>query len=227
MRGHLRHVAMIGTLLSASVLVACARPRRTEGPETVLAEFRSALSRGDAHAAYALLSSDARARVTEAAFAQGLRENPKEAAALQRDLTKLGPARITAQVRLLEDGRTVELTRDPKGDRFVIESPLVDFYPQGTPREALHSFLRAVEGSRWDVMLRLMPEADRAGLDAEALGKHLSAQLEELTRIVALLKTEQDAPIEIVGDRATMPYGESFTARFLHESDGWKVEDPE
>jgi hypothetical protein len=227
MRGHLRHVAMIGTLLSTSVLGACARQGRTEGPETVLAEFRAALSRGDAHAAYVLLSADARAQVTEAAFAQALRENPKEAAALQRDLTKLGPARIAAQVSLLEDGRTVELVRDPEGGRFLIESPLVDFYPQSSPREALRSFLRAVEGSRWDVVLRLMPEADRTGLDAEALGKHLGAQLEELTRIVALLKTAQDAPIEIVGDRATMPYGESFTARFLHERDGWKVEDPE
>ncbi len=218
---------MVGTLVASFVLTACARPRRVEGPEAVLSEFRAALNRKDPQAAYALLSRDAQARITPAAFAAALRENPQEASALARELGALGEARVAAQVRATETGRVVELVRDPESGHFRIESPLADFYPQGTPREALLSFLRAVEHARWDVVLRLMPEADRAGLDAATLEKHLSTQLEELTRIVALLKTAQDAPIEIVGERATMPYGESYTARFLHESDGWKVEDPE
>lgn len=225
MRGRLRHVALSGTLLVACAGSACARPHRTHAPETVLAAFRAALAEGDVHAAYALLSQDAQARITQVEFEAQLRENPKEAAALQRDLTKLGPARVRALVPA--ENQTVELVLDPASQDFRIDSPLTAFYPRGTPRQALQSFLRAVESSRWDVLLTLMPEADRAGIDAEALGQNLSAQKEELTRIVALLKTAQEAPIEIVGDRATMPYGESYTARFLHERDGWKVEDPE
>ena len=227
MRGRLRHVALGGTLLVVSVASGCSRPQRANGPEAVVAAFRGALAAGDTHAAYTLLSADAQARMTQAEFAAQLRDNPKESEALQRDLAKVGPAQVRAQVALPTAGRAVELVRDPKGGDFRIESPLTEFYPQRTPRQALQSFLRAVENSRWDVVLRLMPEADRAGLDAETLGRNLSAQLEDLTRIVALLKTAQEAPIEIVGDRATMPYGESYTARFLHESDGWKVEDPE
>ncbi|MFT3921430.1 MAG: hypothetical protein QM778_02725 [Myxococcales bacterium] len=227
MRGQLRHVAPLGTLLAVLACSACHRTPRTQGPEAVLAGFRTALSKGDTKAAYALLSPEAQARLTPAAFEAQLRDNPKEAAALQASLTKLGPVRVLAEVPKASDGQPVELVQDPRTGQFRIESPLTDFYPQDTPRAALASFVRAVEGSRWDVVLRLMPEADRAGLDAATLGKNLSEQIEELTRIVALLKASGDAPIEIVGERATMPYGESFTARFLREDDGWKVEDPE
>ena len=75
--------------------------------------------------------------------------------------------------------------------------------------------------------LALMPAADREGLSAADLERSLAPRLEELTRLAALLATALEAPIEIVGERATLPYGESFSMRFVRESDGWKVEDPE
>ena|GEM_PF-5765312 len=193
----------------------------------MLAEFQSALTKGDTQAAYALLSRDAQAQLSLPEFEAQLRDNPKEAQELAASLTKLSPARVTAQVRKQGDGQAVDLVQDPGSGHFRIQSALTEFYPRATPRDTLTSFVRAIERARWDVLLTLMPEAERAGLSAVTLGENLSSQAEELTRMVALLKASSDAPIEIVGDRATMPYGESFTARFLRERDGWKVEDPE
>ena len=85
----------------------------------------------------------------------------------------------------------------------------------------------AVERRRYDAILNLMPEADKADLTPEILGQNLETQREEIERMLALLKTSMDNPIEEVGDRASMPYGERFTARFVKEEDRWKVEDPE
>ena len=61
---------------------------------------------------------------------------------------------------------------------------------------------------------------------AAVQGQH-GQQLEEVQRTAALLKTSLDQPIEVVGERATMPYGERFAVRFLLEDGVWKIEDPE
>jgi hypothetical protein len=220
-----RHVAALGTLLVALGADGCSAHRKPQDPSAVLTEFRAALSAGDSRRAYQLLSADLRRSLSQADFDAQWKHNPQELAGLERALGSLGAPEVSARVALLGTDQVVRLERDAEG-AFRIASPLTRFYSQATPRDALRSFVLAVENARWDAVLSLMPERDRSGLDAATLGKHLSARREELTRLVALLKTAQEAPIEIVGDRATMPYGESFTARFLLESDGWKIEDP-
>jgi hypothetical protein len=143
---------------------------------------------------------------------------------MSQALGRVRHVRVQALVELA-DGRRLFLTQD--GNKFAIDEPLAEFYSQATPRAALHSFVAAIEASRWDVLLSLMPTADRAGLDAAALERSLAPRMEELTRLAALLASALDAPIEIVGERATLTYGESFSMRFVRENEGWKVEDPE
>jgi hypothetical protein len=222
MRVALRHALLLCTLLACGTSCAAQRP---VGPETTLADFAAALERGDLQRAYELLSADARKRWTREQFERQVRDNPKETRALISALHRPAAPVLVARTAL-PDGPTAELSRAPDGS-WRIDSVLTDFYGQDTPREALESFVRAVENARWDVVYGLMPEADRAGLDVETLAKNLEAQVEELTRLVALLKTSLQSPIEIVGDRATMPYGESYTARFVRENGRWKLEDPE
>ncbi len=183
-----------------------------------------ALERGDLGAAYALMSDDYRTNHTLAAFEAQVTANKSEANALRKALAHPLQTRTHAEIELV-NGDRVRL--ESKAGRWLFVTPVTDFYPQATPREALASFVRSVEGARWDVVLALMPEADRAGLSAETLGKNLTSQHEELERVVALLKASLDSPIEEVSDRATMPYGESFTARFVLEDGRWKIEDPE
>jgi hypothetical protein len=218
-----RHVVLLCALAFGGV--GCAARRQAPGPEATLAAFAAALERGDTSQAYALLSKPARSKLTQAEFERQVRANPEETRALIQALRKPDRPHTTTRIPLA-DGPRAELELEERGD-WRLTSSLTDFYAQTTPRAALESFVRAVEHERWDVVLELMPEADRGGLDAETLGKHLLAQQEELTRLVALLKSSLDEPIEIVGERATMPYGESFTARFIRENERWKLEDPE
>ncbi len=220
----------VPTILRAGLLslvlsaLACAGANRQAEPQSALRELASALRRGDMEAAYALMSEDYRARHALDDFTKEIAGNKTEARALSEALTAAVKTRNYAEVELARGDR---IRLESQGGRWQFVTPVVDFYPQSTPREALRSFVHAVEAQRWDVVLALMPEAARGDLSAETLGKNLVSQREELERLVALLMASMDSPIEQVSDRATMPYGESFTARFVREAGGWKIEDPE
>jgi hypothetical protein len=198
--------------------------RRPRSPEDAVRAFAAALAAGHPERAYELLSQTQKESLTLADFNKQIAQYPIESKALAQAMKQIKAVRVQALVELA-DGRRLVLARH--GSRFAIDEPLADFYSRASPRAALHSFVAAIEASRWDVLLSLMPAADRAGLDAAALERSLAPRVEELTRLAALLSTALDAPIEIVGERATLPYGESFSMRFVRESDGWKIEDPE
>jgi len=186
--------------------------------------FGQALAKQRVEAAYERLSSVQRATLSSADFRKELEDNATETKALSNACERIVGVRIEATVELA-DGRQLRLTQE--GDTFYIDQAVSGFYPHQTPREALLTFVRAIEAERWDVLLALMPSADRGDLSAAQLAERIVPQREEVTRIAALLSVQLEAPIEIVGDRATMPYGEGATMRFVRESDGWKVEDPE
>lgn len=186
--------------------------------------FAKALDEGRAEEAYQLLSTSQKQALTRDKFLNLVNKNRAEVKALSKQLRQPVQTRVEATV-LLADGRSLRLVEEHGGLRF--DEPVVDVYGHPTPAAARDAFVRAIEARRWDALLTLMPSADARGLDAATLERHLSPQLEELSRLAALLQSQREAPIEIVGDRATMPYGEGSTMRFVRESDGWKVEEPE
>jgi hypothetical protein len=190
----------------------------------VVQAFAAALAEGHPARAYRLLSQAQREAISYDDFKKEIHGNHVESKELAKSLSEVRRVRVRARVELA-DGRHLDLSHD--GNKFRIDEPLWEFYSQTSPQAALRSFVRAIEASRWDVLLSLMPQADRGGLDAAKLEQNLAPRIEELTRLGALLATALDAPIEIVGDRATLTYGESFSMRFVRESDGWKIEDPE
>ncbi|HEX5656844.1 MAG TPA: hypothetical protein VFX59_06600 [Polyangiales bacterium] len=190
----------------------------------MLTAYGTALAKGDADRAWALLAPADRERIPLESFRRSLRENPAEARELGAQLRQPRPVVVHAAARL-DDGSGVGLVGTAQG--FRLEDPLSRFYDQSSPRAALLAFVRAVERARWDVVLRLMPAADRGALPEEALLAGLAARRAELSRVAARLWAGRDEPIEIVGDRATMPYGDSFSARLLREEGLWRVESPE
>jgi len=202
----------------------------------VLADYAQALAKGDAARAFGLTSlahgqtacseheSEACAGLDLASYAKLLALDAREVRELAARIAHAPAPRVFAKVTL-DDGSELELEQGPDGFRVV--DPVARYYAQSTPRAALLSFIRAVEHERWDIVLALMPRAEREGLDAAQLGRHLTQKREELTRTVALLAVSRNEPIEVVGDRATMPYRESFTARFVREDGLWKLEDPD
>jgi hypothetical protein len=102
------------------------------------------------------------------------------------------------------------------------------FYDQSTPRAALRSFIRALEQRRSDVIMRLIPSTEKEGITLKRLEQAWSGKgRDEIERIVNNLNNHLNNPIERVGKRATMPYGEYFSVEFVLEGKRWKIEKPE
>lgn len=195
-----------------------------ESPEATLASLETALRARDASAAYALMSRSYRARVPFETF-RGLVEHPPDEAleAIEALSHPDGPAEIEARIEVAEHD-IVTLRREEGA--FRVDSDIVDYYSQLTPRGALRSFVRAAEHERFDVLLRLMPRRDREGFTEETLRALWTEQRERMDRLVGTLRSALDAPIDVTGDRATLS-GEGAHAIFVLEGDAWVVEDPD
>jgi len=220
-------IVLLMSLGVSGVCGACGGTSPGRTPDAAIAAFARALDRGRYQEAYALMSRAYRRQVPLDEFVRHLEDHPEEAHEAATALGRPdGPAEQTAVVHF-SDGDRVALRRSPDG-RWRITSNLVDFYDQSTPRAALRSFVRAMERQRYDVVLRMVPEADREGMSEEQMREAWSDEgREEIERLLENLRASLDAPIEQVGDRATMPYGDRFTAQLVREDGVWKVEDPD
>jgi len=194
-------------------------------PDATVEAFAAALRQNRPEAAYGLMSRAYRLRVSLEEFRRHLRDNPAEARETVTALSRREGHAVQEAIVRYADGEEVELSRE--GGSWHINSNLVDFYDQGSPRAALRSFVRAMQRGRYDVVLRMVPNADREGMTVEAMEQAWSGEgREEVERLLATLRANLDAPIEQVGDRATMPYGD-HTALLLREDGVWKIEDPD
>jgi hypothetical protein len=218
----------LGALSFALLGTGCGGATAAQSPDDVVAAFARALRTGRATDAWALMSADYRRRVSEAEFARHLAENPAEAREAADALAR-PDGRATQRAELtLADGDRVVLVRDD-GD-WRIATNLADFYDQSTPRAALRSFVRAMERERYDVVLRFVPDADREGMTEARMREAFSVEgRDETARLLAALRAGLDAPVEEVGDHATLRYGEDGrrVARLRREDGLWKIEDPD
>lgn len=195
-----------------------------QSPEATLDALADALDARDASAAYALMSRSYRAQVPFETF-RALVEHPDDealaaiAALRERD----GAAEVEARITL-EGGEVVVLHSE--GSTFHVETDVVDYYSQASPRLALRSFVRAAEHQRFDVLLRLMPRRDREGFTEDSLRATWTEQAERMDRIVGVLRGAMRAPIEVSFDRAVLD-GDGAHATFVLEGDAWVIEDPE
>ncbi|MBN8615553.1 MAG: hypothetical protein J0L92_33465 [Deltaproteobacteria bacterium] len=208
----------------AMCLAGCPQP--PSPAHTTLHELAAALRRGDAPAAYALMSSRYRERVPLEELARTMREQPEEIAATADALEH--PLAIEEEARAhLATGEDVVLERGDEGWRVVTE--VADYYARGTPRETIRSFVRAIEHRRYDVVLALLPAGERERLDEASLRAQWEGPArEEVERLVSALRQGLEAsPIEQTGDRAVMPYGDRFRVVLVRESGAWCIEDPE
>ena len=223
-----RIVASFGCSLLplAATLCAGCGAGSAASPERTVESFANDLRLGQHESAYEHLSSAYRSRVTLEAFRAFVDENPAEAHELFVLLTHPSSgAEISAELEYAEGERLLLVMEDGE---WRIVGNVVDFYDQSSPRAALRSFVRAMERRRYDVVMRFVPAADRPGMSEEQMRVAFEGEgQEEVERLLANLRASLDNPIEEVGDRATMPYGERFTVQFVREDGAWKVEDPD
>lgn len=210
-----------------SMLCGCAT--RTDGhetPETTVIAFSRALGEGNLASAYAMMSDDYRKRVSYADWEKSLAANSQEVLETSNALSHVrGPARTQASFDYRGKGDLVLVKR---GDRWLIESEVASFYDQSTPRAALRSFVRALERKRYDMLLRLVPNADKEGMTTASLEQTWGGSArDEIERLLSNLRSNLEQPIEAAGDHATLPYGQSMRVQFVREDLQWKIEDPE
>jgi hypothetical protein len=225
-------IAPLSALLAAALVSICAlsigcgaaAPEAT--PEGTVSRFAGALSEGRFEEAYGLMSDAYRRRVSLEEFREHLSDNPSETRRTVRALHhRRGPAEQEAVVTYGEQ-QSLRLVRDSGSWR--VATDVVDFYSQRTPRDALRSFVRAMERRRYDVVLRLVPEAEREHMSEERLEEAWEGEgREDIERLVANLRASLDSPIEEAGDRATMAYGERYRVLFVREGSLWRIEDPD
>jgi hypothetical protein len=204
----------------------CGAGAGAASPEETVARFATALREARLEDAYAAMSTAYRQRVSFSEFERHVAAHPDEA----RDVTELlahpeGAAEQSATVRFA-DGEVLALTRE--AGVWTIATNVVDFYDQSTPRAAIRSFVRAMERGRYDVVMAMVPDADREGMTPERMRDAFTGEgRDEVERMIANLRAHVESPIEEVGDRATMPYGGRYEALFVREDGLWKIESPE
>ena len=216
---------LLGAALAAILALGCGAGR-SNAPEATLDRFAHALRFEDYEDAYALLAAPYRAQVPYDEFVRRVRESPDEVTTLLALLASLdAPADVTAELRYGE-GEALRMVLE--NGEWRIEGNVVDFYDQSTPRAALRSFVRAMERRRYDVVLRFVPRADLEGRSEERMRAAWESESRaEIERLLESLRASLDNPIEEVGDRATMAYGQRYTVQFLREDGVWKIEDPD
>ncbi|MBX3273829.1 MAG: hypothetical protein KF729_26430 [Sandaracinaceae bacterium] len=213
-------------LALALALTGCPSLEAGTTPEATVAALSSALRDGRAEDAYALMSESYRQRVALDEFRRFFRDYRAEVQQTARALSDhRGPAEQEAVVAYGE-GEVLRLVRE-RGE-WRVATDVVDFYDQSTPRAALRAFVRSMERRRYDVVLELIPEADREGMTVERMRETWEGEgREEVERLLANLRAALDDPIEEVGDRATMSYGDRFRVQFVREDGVWRIEDPD
>jgi hypothetical protein len=210
-------------LLALSGCGPVAKPAQT--PEAVVQQFARALSDGKPALAYGLLSSEYRQRVSLAQWQKQLEANPQEVSEASNQLAHLrGAALVHASMRQ-GDGTSIELVQE--GGQWLIGSDVVEVYDQSTPRAALHSFVAAMQRKRYDVVLRLMPEADKEGVTTETMEHAFGhGSRDDIERMLSQLRPHLGDAIEQVGDHATLPYAEHHSVQFVKEGGSWRVASP-
>jgi hypothetical protein len=221
-----RRAVLLPAVLLAVGMAASGCGAAPAGPEGSLAALARALRAGDARTTYGLMSSSYRERVPLEELERLMAAHPEEMRATADALERPLAVREEAIVRLPE-GETVALERVEGSWRVVTD--VADYYGRSTPRETVRSFVRAVARRRYDVVVSLLPAAERSRTTAAQLEAQWEGDgREEIARLLAALRTAiADAPVEETGDRAVLPYGERFRVVLVREGGQWCIEDPE
>lgn len=207
-----------------------------------LGEIEEMLRNRDCGALYACLSSRRSSEVSEEEFLRLCKEGKggiKELFSLYEEEGKKRGGRkgkkkkkgkreedadvVYRAVVTLDDGSVVELVCE-KGE-WKIDSDIIHFYPQGTPREAITSFIEAFERKRWDVLARLMPSKYTSEDDAKILEEHWGGKKQgaKMKQLLTVLESHLQDAVKIEGNRAVLEFAPQHRVELMKEGGKWVV----
>lgn len=204
-------------LAAALCVVGCRKQGRgATSPEKLRDAHVAALEAGDAQAAYALLSPEARAATPYEAFEKRWNENAKERAASIEAAKSLPPDQqgATKSGTTVHEGGRV-LTWTEVGGRYVVASGLPGRGRAATPAEAIRSFIVAVRTANLDEIRALLADdlAARLDEDWEARAK----AIEEALETPGALELSSDL------ERAALHYEPQRTMVLEQTPQGWRI----
>jgi hypothetical protein len=204
-----------------AVLAACAPGK---GPNQTLDSYGVALKNRDYSAAYDLMSSSFRGKVSRDDYVRMMRDNDREVnETADRLRGRKGSIEVSAEFEY-GLGDTMRLVQE-SGQWRIATNPL-GFYDQSTPKAALRSFIRAYRLERWEVMLRFVPNSYREKMDAKKMQAQFTGPShEQMENLINTLEANVDEPIIERGNDARMSYGDRYTVQFLKEDGAWKLKD--
>jgi len=216
--------ALGGAAVCVVLLGAAACAPKAATPTTTLKAYIAALEVGDYERAYQLMSRSFRKEFDRDEFVAHHKKNPKEVA---RNLQELRRAPTQVEVKAeYEYGDGNRLALQLEGGVWKLALDPVVFYSQRSPREALRSFVRAMERRRYAIVLRFVPNQWARVMTVEDV-KRLFAreQIEATTQLLRNLKANIENKIELKADEAVMLYGDRFKVQFAREDGIWKIVD--
>jgi len=210
------------------VIIACLSAAAgcgpAKGPNQTLDNYGSALKSRDFGAAYDLMSSSFRGKVSRDDYVRMMRDNAREVSETADRLRgKKGSMEVSAEFEY-GLGDTMRLVQE--GGQWRIATNPLGFYDQSSPKAALRSFIRAYRLGRWDVMLRFVPNSYREKMDAAKMQAQFTGpSREQMENLINTLEANVDEPIIERGNDARMTYGDRYTVQFLKEDGAWKLKD--
>jgi hypothetical protein len=204
--------------------LAAAGCGHAKGPSQTLDNYGSALKNRDFGAAYDLMSSSFRGKVSRDDYVRMMRDNSREVnETADRLRGKKGSMEVSAEFEY-GLGDTMRLVQE--GGQWKIATNPLGFYDQSTPKAALRSFIRAYRLGRWDVMLRFVPDSYREKMDANKMQAQFTGpSREQMENLINTLEANVDEPITERGNDARMTYGDRYAVQFLKEDGVWKLKD--
>lgn len=217
--------ALAGSLILAGALAASTGcPQRVATPKTTLKAYILALEAGDYSRAYDLMSKSFRKEYDRDEFIAHHKRNKADVKKNVSELKK-GPSKLVVKALFkYGEGNLLSLVRE--GGAWKLSLDPVSFYSQRTPKEALRSFVRALERRRYKLLLRFVPNQWRKVMTAADTKRLFSKeQLEATRQLIRNLKANLGNKIDIKGDEAHMLYGDSYKVEFMREDGVWKIVD--
>ena len=210
--------------LGLALVVACGAPSATRPLGAVDAYVR-ALEVGDYDRAYDLMSDHYKKEHTRDEFVRMMRESPRDVKETAQRL-KSGKRSVDVRATYVYDDLRDEMALVEEDGGWRIDSNPLDYYPQDSPKNALRSFIRAVELKRWDVLVRFVPKA--YAMSAEQIKTEFEGdRAQEIDDLLRKLKAALDteSPIQVEGDEARLQYGDRAEIVFKKEDGSWKIDD--
>jgi hypothetical protein len=206
-------------LVMTLALAACGGPAGPSTPAaTGVAAYVRALKSNDPSAAYKLLSSDTRRKISYDEFALQWKQSDKERQwqikELEASLQSNGDVGERALITY-SDGKLVQLER--QGDTWRLESELVSRSRAKRPRDAIRLFADAINQRDINAALGVLTQRRRDGITKQVEGF-----------VAGIGKRINDRIDEIASDRAELRWDENgirYRIILRKEEDEWRIDD--